>query len=250
MRSLSPTFAVLVLCLAAGAAWAQDTPENPEQDQAPIHLHMPAPSSPSPPSTAPEATAAGAIHLHLRQPRHAQANVTGIKHQAGAAPTIPLSLDGSSEPPISPPVPVARAVPPQSAPTHAKPPAAPAVAHQASVEAQGSGDHTNLTKRGAILFEKDASAPSPAQYRGLQILAGNLNSALDAGALRIQLEAYGGAPGDKSSNARRLSLRRALAVRQLLIDDGIPSSRIDVRAMGGVDDKGPADRVDVFIRTG
>ena len=64
----------------------------------------------------------------------------------------------------------------------------------------------------------------------------------------MQLEAYGGSPGDKSSDARRLSLKRALAVRQLLIDDGVPSGRIDVRAMGGVDDKGPVDRVDVFVR--
>jgi hypothetical protein len=37
-------------------------------------------------------------------------------------------------------------------------------------------------------------------------------------------------------------------VRQLLIDDGVPSARIDVRAMGGSDDSGPADRVDVFVR--
>jgi outer membrane protein OmpA-like peptidoglycan-associated protein len=246
MRSRSPTFAVVVLCLVAGAAWAQDTPDNPQQDQAPIHLRMPAPSSPSPPSAAPEATAAGAIHLHLRQPRHAQASVTGIKHQAGAPATIPLSLDGGIQPPSSPPTPIARAVPP--APAHAGPLAAPAIAPQAA--AGESGDRANLTKRGAILFEKDASAPSPVQYHGLQLLAGDLNSALEAGASRIQLEAYGGAPGDKSSDARRLSLRRALAVRQLLIDDGIPSNRIDVRAMGGVDDKGPADRVDVFVRTG
>jgi len=28
----------------------------------------------------------------------------------------------------------------------------------------------------------------------------------------------------------------------------VPSARINVRAMGGADDKGPADRVDVFIR--
>ena len=86
------------------------------------------------------------------------------------------------------------------------------------------------------------------QFDGVKLLAGNLNAALEAGAARIQIEAYGGAPGDKSSDARRLSLKRALAVRQLLIDDGVPSSRIDVRAMGGVDDKGPVDRVDVFVR--
>ena len=81
-------------------------------------------------------------------------------------------------------------------------------------------------------------------------LAGDLNSALDAGARKIQLDAYGGAPGDKSSDARRVSLHRALVIRQLLIDDGVPASRIDVRAMGGIDDNGNADRVDVYVRAG
>ena len=66
---------------------------------------------------------------------------------------------------------------------------------------------------------------------------------------RIQLLAYGGDKGDKGSDARRLSLKRALAIRQVLIDDGVPSERIDVRAMGGADDGGPADRVDVFIKS-
>ena len=65
---------------------------------------------------------------------------------------------------------------------------------------------------------------------------------------RIQLLAYGGARGDKGSDARRLSLKRALAIRQVLIDDGVPADRIDVRAMGGVDDSGPVDRVDVYIK--
>jgi outer membrane protein OmpA-like peptidoglycan-associated protein len=45
-----------------------------------------------------------------------------------------------------------------------------------------------------------------------------------------------------------MSLKRALAIRQVLIDDGVPSERIDVRAMGGVDDDGPTDRVDVYTK--
>lgn len=108
----------------------------------------------------------------------------------------------------------------------------------------------HLTKHGAVLFEKGVSEPSAAQFNGVKVLAGDLTAALESGASRVELEAYGGTPGDKSMDARRLSLKRALAVRQLLIDDGVPSSRIDVRAMGGTDDRGPADRVDVFVRAG
>ena len=110
--------------------------------------------------------------------------------------------------------------------------------------------HAGLVKRGAVLFAKGAADPSPAQFNGVRLLAGDLSSALESGASRVELDAYGGAPGDKSSDARRLSLKRALAVRQLLIDNGVPSNRIDVRAMGGIGDKGPADRVDVFLRSG
>ena len=65
---------------------------------------------------------------------------------------------------------------------------------------------------------------------------------------RVELQAYGGTHGDKGSDARRLSLKRALAIRQILIDDGVSPDRIDVRAMGGTDDSGPADRVDVYVR--
>lgn len=121
---------------------------------------------------------------------------------------------------------------------------------QASVETPKTGERANLTKRGAIMFDKGALAPSPVQYQALKVLAGNLNSAIESGASGVQLEAYGGTPGDKSSDARRVSLKRALSVRQLLIDDGVPSARIVVKAMGGADDKGPPDRVDVFVHAG
>ena len=122
--------------------------------------------------------------------------------------------------------------------------------HASSTLASTPDDRAGLSKHGAVLFDKGVSDPSPAQFKGVKLLAGDLATALEAGASRVQLEAYGGTPGDKSSDARRLSLKRALAVRQLLIDDGVPSTRIDVRAMGGVNDKGPTDRVDVFVRTG
>ena len=80
-------------------------------------------------------------------------------------------------------------------------------------------------------------------------LAGELSTALGDGTSRVQLLAYGGPRGDKSSDTRRLSLKRALIVRQILIDQGVPAERIDVRAMGGTDDKGPLDRVDVFLKS-
>jgi outer membrane protein OmpA-like peptidoglycan-associated protein len=112
----------------------------------------------------------------------------------------------------------------------------------------GDAPIPGLTKRSVILFAAGASDPAQSALGSIKFLAGDLNASMVASSSRIQLLAYGGDKGDKGSDARRLSLKRALAIRQVLIDDGVPSERIDVRAMGGADDGGPADRVDVFVK--
>jgi outer membrane protein OmpA-like peptidoglycan-associated protein len=73
-------------------------------------------------------------------------------------------------------------------------------------------------------------------------------STLGSATSRVQLQAFGGPKGDKGSDSRRLSLKRALVIRELLIEDGVPSEKIDVRAMGGADDSNGLDRVDVYLR--
>jgi outer membrane protein OmpA-like peptidoglycan-associated protein len=69
------------------------------------------------------------------------------------------------------------------------------------------------------------------------------------GALRIQLLAYAGAKGGPASQAQRLSLSRALAARSYLIEKGIRSTRIDVRALGNRSGNGPTDRIDIIVTT-
>lgn len=66
---------------------------------------------------------------------------------------------------------------------------------------------------------------------------------------RVALKAYAGEIGDASTTARRLSLKRVLAVRDFLIERGISGERLEVRALGGTRDAGPLDRVDI-TRTG
>ena len=63
---------------------------------------------------------------------------------------------------------------------------------------------------------------------------------------RVTLKGYAGAPGSQSSNDRRLSLRRVLAVREAILAGGINAERLEVRALGGVNDAGPQDRVDIL----
>lgn len=64
---------------------------------------------------------------------------------------------------------------------------------------------------------------------------------------RLQLIAYAAGTEDASSQARRLSLSRALAVRSYLIEHGVRSTRVDVRALGNKVPDGPPDRVDVML---
>ncbi|HXC56025.1 MAG TPA: hypothetical protein VNU97_12080 [Rhizomicrobium sp.] len=142
---------------------------------------------------------------------------------------IPFTLGGPMAAP-PPPRRTARAAPPPAATT------AP------------TGVAAGLRRQSIIPFAPGASSPATADVNAIHSLATTLNAALAGGAAHVQLEAYGGPRGDKSSDSRRLSLKRALVVRELLIEDGVPSEKIDVRAMGGADDNGAADRVDVFVR--
>jgi outer membrane protein OmpA-like peptidoglycan-associated protein len=66
--------------------------------------------------------------------------------------------------------------------------------------------------------------------------------------IHVQLVAYAGGPPDQASSARRISLQRAISVRSYLMEQGIKSARIDVRALGNrTDVPGPQDRVDVVV---
>jgi len=106
-----------------------------------------------------------------------------------------------------------------------------------------------LRKQGSVPFAPGASSPAGPDVNAVHSLATVLNASLNSGAQHVQLNAYGGPRGDKSSDAHRLSLKRALVIRELLIEDGVPAEKIDVRALGGADDSGPADRVDVYVQS-
>ena len=65
--------------------------------------------------------------------------------------------------------------------------------------------------------------------------------------LRLQLLAYAGDADTSASAARRLSLSRALAVRSFLIENGVRSTRIDVRALGNKSTEEVTERVDITV---
>lgn len=168
-----------------------------------------------------------------------------------ATPATPARKKVAATPP---PKPVERAKPVET-PRVSEPPPAPPPAEKpvqkASIEPSKPAKSRASTgaRKDSIPFAPNASDPSTTAVSTVRSLAGTLNGALSNSNARVQLMAYGGMRGEKSSDTRRLSLKRALVIRQLLIDDGVPAERIDVFALGGVDDDGPLDRVDIFVKS-
>lgn len=163
----------------------------------------------------------------------------------------PQSAAPAAKPKASPPPPRAAAVKPAEPPKVVEPPKAEKPVQRASIEPSKPSKPRIVAgaKKDTIAFAPNASDPSTSAVASIRTLAGSLNSALSDASARVQLMAYAGMRGEKSSDTRRLSLKRALVVRQLLIDDGVPAERIDVFALGGADDEGPLDRVDVLIKS-
>lgn len=80
------------------------------------------------------------------------------------------------------------------------------------------------------------------------LLSGLVEKLAADGASQIEIRAYAGAKPDPA-NARRLSLSRALNIRSFLIDRGVDSKRIALRALGNTSPPDqPADRVDLRIQ--
>jgi outer membrane protein OmpA-like peptidoglycan-associated protein len=97
-----------------------------------------------------------------------------------------------------------------------------------------------------ILFPEGSAELPPEATQQLDGLAQKLDQNQ---ALRLQLMAYASGSEDTASRARRISLSRALAVRAYLIDKGVRSTRMDVRALGNKVEGDPADRVDIVTLT-
>lgn len=92
-----------------------------------------------------------------------------------------------------------------------------------------------------VRFRSGSSVLTRDDERRLKVVVQSLAST----ETRLQLKAYAEATGNDTSKARRLSLSRALAVRSFLIENGLRSTRIDVRALGIARDGGAPDRVDI-----
>ena len=136
-----------------------------------------------------------------------------------------------SAPPPPPPPPETKTVKLAPASVVSKPPPPPVQALAPGLAMQ------------VVFPEKASKLPAEAKDE-LEGLAAKLQGRDD---FRLQLLAYAGGESLSSSKARRLSLSRALSVRSFLIESGVHSTRIDVRALGNKTAEGPINRVDVNV---
>jgi len=118
-----------------------------------------------------------------------------------------------------------------------------APAARPSMPVPRSGVLANGDWRSVVIFNGQGADLTSEAATALSDIAG----ALGGTPARIELMAYGGSTAERSHSARRLSLRRALAVRNHLMANGMDQEQIAVRALGGATDGGPASRVDLII---
>ncbi len=95
-----------------------------------------------------------------------------------------------------------------------------------------------------ILFDGADAAVGP---QGTALIMGLSQRLNRDESLRLQIRAYAGGTPEAATQARRLSLDRALAVRSMLINQGVRGTRIDIRALGNSAPEEPRDRVDIIV---
>ena len=225
----------------------------PEPTPAPIPAPAPVPqiSAPVPPPAAVPAPTPAPTPAPAPAPAPAPSKAAGpmLLSPAPATPRAPTPTPAPIPPPTPAPVPAPVPPPapaPAPVPAAAVPPTGPG---PVALTAQQPGSSMPAPAAGAqeafssIAFDKESARLPDSARDTLAHLASRMTE--DA-TLEVQLLAYAAGDEENASKARRLSLSRALAVRSFLIDQGVRSTRIEVRALGNKVPEGQPDRVDII----
>jgi outer membrane protein OmpA-like peptidoglycan-associated protein len=256
MRLSFTLTALLAACLAA-------VEPLPGAAQVSVDLHAldKLPSSAPPASTAAPAAGASATHHGGRTAAHAdkhhgrshgRAEARGTGHsgpsadhgKAAAAPTPgPVTATAPAVAPPAATLPTA-APPPVVLPPNPPRPVATEPPPKPPIAADAGGDAMPMADGLRIIFLPSRFDLSPDTSDALHHFAAMLPRSDN---VTLDVRAYAAAVPDDPSAARRLSLSRSLAIRAALMNEGIPSTRIFLRALGANAGAGPADRCDVLI---
>ncbi len=210
----------------------------------PVMKEAPAPAAvvkQAPPS-APKSVEAATTPKKLEAPeKPATAAVV-----AATAPTVESAPKAPPPPDVKPTPKVAEPKAPK-APEAPTPPPAPKTQNTAAPQQAAlppAAETIALGQALRITFAADKTKLPDAAKAELTALAEKMKGQKE---MRLQLMAYAGGPSLSSSLARRMSLSRALSIRSFLIESGVRSTRIDVRALGNKTKEEPINRVDLNV---
>lgn len=163
---------------------------------------------------------------------------------ASARPTVPSQPAQAA--PSTQQVALPIVTPPAATPSAPEPvtPAVTAAPPPPPVSASSTTRAAETPAGMRLTFDPAATDLSTASIDAIKRFVG---TAPNADSVSYNVLAYAAGKADDASVARRLALSRALAVRSALVAEGIPSSRIYVRALGAQAGGGPADRVDISL---
>jgi len=240
MGRLPSTLTALALVLAlSGCSMMPDMPDLSSGDK-PFPKLTAAPAAKTPLSANSQEKLANSLVADRDNARYTDQNLRAGNERMAAAPPPVKRL---SPPPPPPPTVVARA-PEKTVMAAAAPPPPKAPPLQANTAPKRQKVAT-LSPAGDNLLQVRFRAGSSVLTDQDEIGLKSMVKKVAATETRLQLKAYAEAKGNDTSKARRLSLSRALAVRSFLIENGLRSTRIDVRALGIARDGGAPDRVDI-----
>ncbi len=203
-------------------------------------IASPAPEPAPAPTPAPAAAAPQKLAEKKAPPAPPAPAPAPAQEVTSSAPPPPPAPATATAPPPPPPMPSFSAPEaPQVAAKPAETPAAPAATEQAKTSTETPADGPVK-----VIFNGDDTKLSADGQSALKSVLGELSANENR---RVQLMAYAAGEDLTSSKARRISLSRALSVRSYLIEKGVRSTRIDVRALGDKSDGDPKNRVDVNV---
>lgn len=220
-----PAPANIVARAVEPTATPEPVPEPPAMPEPPAAT----PALPAPTATSPEPTPAPVVATFGRAPA-----APPEPAKAEPAETAMPAPQDEPEPTPAPAVETASTTALTPSPTGPTPPA--------SVPTISSPEGVSDAQSFRVLFDNQSAKISDSE--SLQALSNTLKQSEN---LRVQLLAYAAGTEETASQARRLSLSRALAVRSFLISQGVRSTRMDVRALGNKVESGPANRVDAVL---
>lgn len=145
-----------------------------------------------------------------------------------------LETDTSNQPP-----PLTRPAEPENTGLQPQSPMAPRMTDQGPVPDSDSVTGAPIGGTFTILFEENGDDLSLKAAETLDKIA----RLTDQNAARVQLFGYAGDEESSPSTTRRLALRRTVAVRGYLMDQGVDGTRIDLRPQGPRGEDGPREAV-------